>query len=157
MRIGKTEKQKIKLQGIKGQVTLELLIVSSFLLIILIPTLIYILSVLSAESWKTDSQQAYATLTKIISISNKIAILGEGSSTSETVYLPSSVKSINVSNNNKEMFIILEPGNIGKIEVVAYSNVNITLDPNKNWSNVRGAQTLIFNVTNNGILLSKVY
>ena len=154
----KIEKKKIKdVKNIRGQITLELLIISSFLLIILIPTLIYIFSVLSRESWKVDSQQAYATLTKIISISNKLSILGEGSRTSETVYLSSSVKSINVSNDKKELFIVLEPAVVGRMEVVAISNVNITLDPTKDWSNVKGAQTLIFNVTNGEIVLSKVY
>jgi len=145
------------IKNAKGQIALELLIITSFLLVLLIPTFIYIISVLSVESWKTDSQQAYATASKIISISSKLAMLGNGSKTSESFYLPSSVKSINVSQDKRELFITLNIGNSDRIDVVVLSDVPLELDQTKDWTNVRGAFTIYFTVNNGNVILSKQY
>lgn len=143
----------------KGQVALELLVVTSFLLIILIPTLVYILSVLSTESWKTDSQQAYSTLTKIVSVSNKLALLGEGSNSVETIYLPSSVKLLNVSGSDggREIYMRIVSGSIGAIDVVAVADIPLVLDPAKDWTDMGGSQVIYLNVSDNKIIISKPY
>jgi len=142
---------------LKGQVALELLIITSFLLIILIPTFIYIISVLSTESWKTDSQQAYATASKIASISSQLAMLGNGSKTSESFYLPSSAISMNVTSDGRELFITLNTGKAGKMDVVVLSDVQLQLNPAKDWKNIRGAFTLYFTVQDGKVLISKEY
>lgn len=143
----------------KGQVALELLVVTSFLLIILIPTLVYILSVLSTESWKTDSQQAYSTLTKIVSVSNKLALLGEGSNSVETIYLPSSVKLLNVSasDGGREIYMRIVSGAIGTIDVVAVADIPLVLDPSKDWTEMGGSQVIYLNVSDNTVIISKPY
>ncbi len=143
----------------KGQVALELLIVTSFLLLILVPTLVYVLSVLSTESWKTDSQQAYSTLTKIVSVSNKLALLGEGSNSVETIYLPSSVKFMNVSisEGESEIYLRLVSGSAGIIDIVAVADIPLVLDSSKDWTNIRGSQIIYLNVSDNKVIISKPY
>lgn len=139
----------------KGQIMLETLIIVSFLLLILIPTVIYILSVLSTESWKTDSNQAYSTLTKIVSISNKLAMLGNGSSSYESIFLPSSTQRMNVSSDGREIFITLKGPKSSDLHVVALSPVSIRLNSTQDWSNIKGAQTLMFVVQDGEVIISK--
>ncbi|MCX8202560.1 MAG: hypothetical protein N3G74_02015 [Candidatus Micrarchaeota archaeon] len=145
------------LRYVKGQIMLEMLIIVSFLLLILIPTVIYILSVLSTESWKTDSNQAYSTLTKIVSVSNKLSMLGNGSSSTETMFLPSSVQRLNTSSDGREIYIVLNGPKSMRMEVVVPSNVPIQLNSSHDWSNVRGAQSFIFLVQNGVVIISKLY
>ena len=146
-----------KISFTKGQIMLEMLIIVSFLLIILIPTIIYILSVLSTESWKTDANQAYSTLTKIVSISNKLAMFGNGSTTSEHIFLPSSVKRINVSSHSSELFITLAGPKYVDMDIVVPTEVEIQLNSSQDWTNVRGTQAFRFVVENGIVTISKKY
>lgn len=139
----------------KGQIMLETLIIVSFLLLILIPTVIYILSVLSTESWKTDSNQAYSTLTKIVSISNKLAMLGNGSSSYESIFLPSSTQRMNVSSDGREIFITLRGPKSNDLQVVVLSPVPLRLNSSQDWSNIRGAQSISFVVQDGEVLISR--
>ncbi|MCS7109253.1 MAG: hypothetical protein NZ903_00450 [Candidatus Micrarchaeota archaeon] len=141
----------------KGQVMFETLMIVSLLLLILIPTVVYILTVLSKEAWKTDSNQAYSTLIKIVSISNKLTLLGNGSSSVESIFLPSSVEKLETAGGGREIFIVLSgPRNI-KMEVVVLSNVPIILNETQDWSKIKGAQSFIFTVKDGNVVISKIY
>lgn len=149
----KTKNKQLNVASAHGQVALETLLIVSFLLVLLIPMLAYMFGSLSQSTWTLDAQQANVAAQKVVSIANSLSLGGEGSSTTETIFLPSSVVSMNVSSN--EITFVLNANNLGLIDQSAIANVNLTLNPSSNWSNIKGMNVMQFNLTDGTVLITK--
>jgi len=136
-----------------GQVATETLLVIGFLFLFLVPLLIYVFSILSADSWKMDAEQSRATVVRIVNIANKISLGGEGTSAAETVFLPQSVSEL--KSNGTALIIRINTRDFGIIDEVAMADVPIILDPTKDWTDVKGTSMLYLNITGGNVWLSK--
>jgi len=136
----------------RGQVSMESLLMIGFLLLLLIPILGYTLGMLANESWKLDAQQASVAVNRIASIANRLVMGGEGTFSTETVFIPSSV--MNITTHGKEITFFIDAKEMGIIEQSAVADVPLALNlVDSNWTNIHGMNILIMNVTRqNGII-----
>lgn len=139
---------------VKGQVALETLIVVGFLFIFLIPLTVYVSQIFASDAWKLDAQQASAAVRRIVSISNKLSIGGEGSSATENIFLPTSVDSIQAV--NRSLTIKLDARHLGIIDQTAVADVELELNPANDWNTVGGFLPLSMNYTNGKVRISKL-
>ncbi|VVB73383.1 Uncharacterised protein [uncultured archaeon] len=136
-----------------GQVSMESLLMIGFLLLLLIPVLGYTLGMLANESWKLDAQQANVAVKRIASIANRLSMGGEGTFSTETVFIPSSVRSIWTSGN--EITMVVDAKALGLIEQSAVADVPLALNPDSNWTNINGMNIILMNVSGGRVLLTK--
>jgi hypothetical protein len=136
-----------------GQAATEMLLIIGFLFLLLIPLLTYVFGILSNDSWKMDSEQARAMALRLTNVANKIALAGEGTSTAESVFVPSSVKEIQAINNT----LIFKVGTkeLGTIDELAVADVPLVLDPTNDWTQVRGNYIVYMNLTGGAVWLSR--
>lgn len=134
--MGKTE-TKVKL----GQVSLEMLLVLSFLLVFFVPLIIYVYTIANQDTYKLDLQQASAAASAITDAANRLFANGDGSITTISVYIPSRAK--NVSAKGRELSITIDAPGIGEIDQVSVADVNLTLAGE--WQYSSGANRLLLN------------
>ena len=144
----------------RGQVSMESLLMVGFLLLLLIPILGYTLGMLSSESWKLDAQQANVAAKRIASIANRLSLGGEGTFSTETVFIPSSIINITTATGTiGEITFFIDAKELGIIEESAIADVPLALNPNSNWTNIHGMNVIMMNVTrigsNLGVMLTK--
>ena len=137
----------------RGQVSMESLLMIGFLLLLLIPILGYTLGMLANESWKLDVQQASVATRRITAIANRLAMGGEGTFSTETVFIPSSVTNITTQDNEITFFI--DAKELGVIEESAIADVHLDLNPASNWTNIHGMNVILMNVSGGRVLLTK--
>jgi uncharacterized protein (UPF0333 family) len=137
----------------RGQVSMESLLMIGFLLLLLIPILGYTLGMLANESWKLDAQQANVAVNRIASIANRLAMGGEGTFSTETVYIPSSV--MNITTQGKEITFLIDAKEMGIIEQSAVAEVPLYLNPASNWTNIHGMNIILMNVSGGNVTLTK--
>ncbi len=140
---------------LQGQVATETLLIIGFLFLFLIPLLVFVFGILSADSWKLDTVQAKATATRLVNVANKVALGGEGTSTVETVFIPSSVSEIAV--NGSELIFKINTQDLGVIEEVAIADVQLVLNPAapNNWTQVKGTSVFVINYSGGKVWLSR--
>ena len=137
----------------RGQVSMESLLMIGFLLLLLVPILGYTLGMLANESWKLDAQQASVAVNRIASIANRLAMGGEGTFSTETVFIPSSV--LNITTHGKEITFFIDAKEMGMIEQSAVAEVPLNLNPASNWSNIHGMNIIRMNVSGGSVILTK--
>jgi len=136
----------------RGQVSMESLLMIGFLLLLLIPILGYTLGMLANESWKLDAQQASVAVNRIASIANRLAMGGEGTFSTETVFIPSSV--INITTQGKEITFFIDAKEMGTIEQSAVAEVPLILGSG-DWQNIHGMNIILMNVSGGNVTLTK--
>jgi uncharacterized protein (UPF0333 family) len=137
----------------RGQVSMESLLMIGFLLLLLIPILGYTLGMLANESWKLDAEQASVATRRIVSIANRLAMGGEGTFSTETVFIPSSVMRIATQDNEITFFVDAKA--LGVVEESAVADVPLGLNPDSNWTNIHGMNVILMNVSGGRVLLTK--
>jgi uncharacterized protein (UPF0333 family) len=137
----------------RGQVSMESLLMIGFLLLLLIPIFGYTLGMLANESWKLDVQQASVATKRITAIANRLAMGGEGTFSTETVFIPSSVT--NITTQDKEITIFIDAKELGVIEQSAVADVPLYLNPASNWTNIHGMNIILMNVSGGNVTLTK--
>ena len=137
----------------RGQISLESMLIVGFLLVLLIPIVAYVLGALSGDAWQLDAQQANVAATRIASIASRLAMGGPGTFSTETVFLPSSIMEVSVNGN--EITFVVDAKSFGLIDEVAVSDVPLILNPDSNWTRVRGMNVIMMNVTDGGVMLTK--
>jgi len=137
----------------RGQVSMESLLMIGFLLLLLIPILGYTLGMLANESWKLDVQQASVATRRITAIANRLAMGGEGTFSTETVFIPSSVT--NIATQDNEITFFIDAKELGVIEQSAIADVPLYLNPASNWTNIHGMNIILMNVSGGNVTLTK--
>lgn len=140
------ENRKIKMEVRKGQIALESLLIVGFLFVFLIPLLVYVSSILASESWKIDAEQGNVAVRRLADVASKLALSGPGSSSLETVFLPSSTSKMSV--NGTVLIVTIDTRNFGPINQAAVADSRLVLNAASDWENVRG--TNIIQVENIG-------
>jgi len=130
------------LNASKGQVSLEMLLIVTFLMMTLIPLIAYMYNIFSEDIWKVDIQQAQSVVEKIAEYSDKLSMGGEGASTQFIVYFPSKVK--NFTTVGRAIIISTETPSLGQIDQVAITkgSVNSSL---VSWEGIGGMQRIYMN------------
>ena len=100
-----------------GQVSLELLLIVTFMFITLVPLVYYIYNIVSEDSWKIEIQQTQTIVNKIVEYADKLPAGGEGATVEATLYFPSGV--INFSTYNTVVVVTTEIPKLGAIDQVA--------------------------------------
>ena len=144
---------KIQTNLLKGQVALETLLVVGLLFLFLIPLVYYVSQIFVSESWKLDTQQASAAISRIVGVVNKLSIGGEGSKATERIFIPLSAESIKV--NNRTISIQINARALGTIDQIGIADVEMELDPLSNWTDVNGFIQISLNFSNGKVILSR--
>ena len=152
-RKGQGSNRKGDVSLMKGQVALETLVVVGFLFLFLIPLVVYVSQIFSSEAWKLDSQQASAAVGRIVGVANKLSIGGEGSSSTENIFLPTSAEELVVS--NKSVTVKIDAKALGIIDQTAIADVEIQLNPASNWTDIGGFNLISLNYTAGKVLITK--
>lgn len=129
-------------KGYKAQVSLEMLLIVTFLFVTLIPLVLYMYNIFSKESWKVDIQQSQSVIANLVDYSNKLTAGGEYASATILLYFPSKVK--NLTTVGRAIIITSDIPQLGVIDQVALAKVpiNATL---QDWSYITGMQQVHLN------------
>jgi len=136
-----------------GQISVELLVVIGFLMLVLIPILSIGYNAIYGETWRLDVRQSGTVATAIVTAANHLALAGEGSTTTYTVYLPSRVRELKT--NNKELTITVDTPQLGLVDQVAVADVKLQLDPAYNWEDTTGTYLLKLSYVNGRVFITR--
>lgn len=107
----------------QGQVSTELLIIIGFMLLLLLPLLIYSYSRVSIANEDIAAQKAEAAASRLAHLSDSVGYLGGAAAIMEEVEMPPNLKSIAVGGHD---IIILVDSSSGKKQIVKTSAFNLT-------------------------------
>ncbi len=110
---------------IKGQVSVELLIILGFFMIILIPLIVFAFDTLTKENWKISLQRDRDVLKGLATSANELVMIGKNNSAKYTAYFSSGVK--NLTSIGNVLILKEEIPYIGEIDQVVILERNITL------------------------------
>ena len=126
---------------LKGQVSLEMLLIITFLFMTLLPLVFYMYTIFTEEAWRVDIQHIQSVAVKIVEYSDKISSGGEGAAAQISLYFPSKVR--NISTNNTVFSISAEVPVLGVIDQVAIAKQPLVLLGD--WNMPSGMQRIYFN------------
>jgi len=124
-----------------GQMSLELLLIVTFMFITLVPLVYYIYNIVSEDSWKIEIQQTQTVVGKIVEYSDKLPMGGEGSTIEATLYFPSSV--VNFTTYGNVIVLTTDVPRLGIIDQVALAQEPVVRLGN--WDDIAGMQRVHFN------------
>jgi uncharacterized protein (UPF0333 family) len=140
-----------QIETLSGQVSLEMLLVMSFLLLFFVPILTYVYTITSQDTWKLDLQQANAATSMLIDTANQLIAAGDGSATTISIYLPSRLT--NITTNGRELVLELAAPKLGEIDQVSLADANISLVGN--WQSPSGISRILLNYSNGSVQISR--
>lgn len=136
-----------------GQVSLELLLIVTFMFVTLVPIVYFIYNLVSEDSWKIEIQQTQTIVGKITEYADKLPMGGEGSTIETTLYFPSSV--VNFSTYNNVVVVTANIPALGIIDQVALAKEPIV--KLGNWGDeslpLAGMQRVHFNYSHGSVYI----
>ena len=132
-----------------GQVSLELLLIVTFMFVTLVPLIYFIYNIISEDAWKIEIQQTQTIVSKIVEYSDKLPMGGEGSTTEAMLYFPSNV--INLSTYNNVVVVTTNVPRLGIIDQVALAKEPVV--KLGNWDDIAGMQRVHFNYSHGTIYI----
>jgi uncharacterized protein (UPF0333 family) len=115
----------IDVERIRGQASVELLIILGFFMIVLIPIIIFAFNVSIKENWKISLQRDRDALTGLAKSANDLVAIGKDNSAVYTVYFSSSVK--NLTSIKNVLILKEEIPEVGDIDQVVILDKEIVL------------------------------
>ena len=132
-----------------GQVSLELLLIVTFMFVTLVPLIYFIYNIISDDAWKIEIQQTQTIVGKIVEYSDKLPMGGEGATIEAMLYFPSGV--INFTTYNHVIVVTTDIPRLGIIDQVALAKEPVVRLGN--WDDMAGMQRVHFNYSHGTVYI----